>query len=124
MSIESLPGLRTVLAAVRGRKAQPAAAGWTFAVALIFLVGLAAGIALMPTGLQAQNYAWDPGNTQSGGSGTWDTSTTNWDPGVTVPTAGIYAAWVNSATNNAWIGYETVPSPGVITLNTSIIAAR
>ena len=69
--------------------------------------------------VQAASYFWDGTSTTAdadGGSGTWDTTSTNWD---TLATAGADIAWPSSGTDNDAVfggtaGTVTVDAGGVI----------
>jgi len=91
----------------------------------LFKYGLvAAAVALLAfqaSVAQAVSYYWDTvaSNGQiDGGGGAWDIATGNW----TQDGGASNLPWANGATNDAYIGYETAPSPGVLTLGASITA--
>ena len=89
--------------------------GFLSSVSLAALIGL--GLA-GPAAAQTDRN-WDVNGTavNSGGTGTWDTSTPNWSPnsdGVSGP----YAPWVNASIDNAIFG----GTAGTVTLSTPIVA--
>ena len=87
-------------------------------LSLPFAAALASLLATQAT--QALDFAWDPGNTQTGGAGSWINtgSPLNWDSGTQTPSATADVAWVDGAGNNAYF----TGSGDVVTLGTSINA--
>ena len=84
------------------------------------VLAFAAASFLLPSAfvVRAADLYWDGDDTTAdadGGSGTWDTSSTNWDD---AETGGFDATWDNSNPDTAFFG----GAAGTVTLNTVITA--
>ena len=84
---------------------------------LLSLIAVTTGVIIVPTALHAASLNWDTaagdGTTLTGGAGTWDTSSTNWN------LAGANIAWVNANKDLAVFSGTT----GTVTLGSDITAS-
>ena len=85
-----------------------------------YILAAATAALLATPAVRATDFAWDPGNLQTGGSGSWINTGTplSWDSGFQNPDVTTDVAWVDGAGNNAYFG----GTAGTVTLGTAITA--